>query len=116
MTWTDTEEELLKFINELNQKHNTIKFYFKYSKTKIAFLDVLLYKDFNNKLQATLYKKSTDRQIYFHANSEHSRSLKESIPYSQALRATRICSTNSEFETHINTIKDQFVTRGYEKL
>ena len=68
------------------------------------------------KLQATLYKKSTDRQIYFHANSEHPRSLKESIPYSQALRAKRICSTNSEFETHINTIKDQFVTRGYEKL
>ena len=25
MTWTGTEEELLKFIKELNQKHKTIK-------------------------------------------------------------------------------------------
>ena len=57
-----TEEELLKFINELNQKHKTIKFDFKYSKTKIEFLDVLVYKDINNKLQTTLYKKPTDRQ------------------------------------------------------
>ena len=41
MIWTDTEEELLKFINELNQKHKTIKLDFKYSKTKIVFLYVL---------------------------------------------------------------------------
>ena len=115
MIWTDTEEELLKFTNELNQKHKTIKFNFKYSKTKIEFLDVLVYKDSNNKLQTTLYKKPTDRQSYLHANSEHPRSLKESIPYSQVLRVKRICFTNSEFEAHINTIKDQFVKRGYEK-
>ena len=36
MIWTGTEEELLKFINEINQKtKKTIKFDFKYSKTKI---------------------------------------------------------------------------------
>ena len=79
MMWTGTEEELLKFINELNQKHKTIKFDFKYSKTKTEFLDVLVYKDINNKLQITLCKKPTDRQSYLHANSEYPRSLKESI-------------------------------------
>ena len=35
MIWSGTEEELLKFINKLNQKHKTIKFDIKYSKTKI---------------------------------------------------------------------------------
>ena len=50
MMWTGTEEELLKFINELNQKHKTIKFDFNYSKTKVEFLDVLVYEDINNKL------------------------------------------------------------------
>ena len=79
MMWTGTEEELLKFINELNQKHKTIKFDFKYSKTKIEFLDVLVYKDINNKLQITLCKKPTNHQSYLHANSEYPRSLKESI-------------------------------------
>ena len=57
-----------------------------------------MYKDINNKLKATLYKKPTDRQSYLHGNSEHPRSLKESIPYSQALRLKRTCSANSEFE------------------
>ena len=50
MIWTGTEEELLEFINELNQKHKTIRLDFKYSKTKIEFLDVLVYKEINNKL------------------------------------------------------------------
>ena len=114
MIWTDTEEELLKFINELNQKHKTIKFGFKYSKTKIEFLDALVYKDVNNKLQTTLYKKPM-ANLSSHVNSEHPTSLKESIPYSQALSVKRICSTNSEFEAHNNVIKDQFIKYGYEK-
>ena len=57
-----------------------------------------MYKDINNKLKTTLYKKPTDRQSYLHGNWEHSRSLKESIPYSQELRLKRTCSANSEFE------------------
>ena len=46
---------------------------------------------------------------------EHLRLLKEIIAYNQALRFKRICFANSEFESHINTIKDQFVKCGYEK-
>ena len=113
--WTDAKEELLKFINELNQKHKPIKFDFKYSKTKIEFLDVLVCKHINNELQTTLYKKATNRQSYLHASSEHPRSLKENISYRQILHVKRICSRNSEFEVHINTIKDQFVKGGSAK-
>ena len=58
MIWTDAGEERLKFINQLNQKHKSIKFDFKPSKTKTEFLDVLVCKDVSNKLQATLYKKT----------------------------------------------------------
>ena len=57
----------------------------------------------------------TDRRSYLPANSEHSRSLKESISYSQTLRVKRICSTNSEFKPHVNIIKYQFVKRRYDK-
>ena len=67
MIWNGTEEEL-------NQKKKTIKFDFKYSKTKIEFLDVLVYK--TSIINYKQHQKPTDRQSYLLANSEHPRSLK----------------------------------------
>ena len=93
MIWTKSEKDIIKFLNELNTKHTSIKFEFKYSRQQIEFLDALVYIDYNNKLQTTLYKKPTDRQNYLHSKSKHSYSLKKSIAYSQALRIKRICST-----------------------
>ena len=83
MIWTNSEKDLVEFLNELNTKHTSIKFEFKYSRQQIEFLDTLVYID-NNKLQTTLYKKPTDRQNYLHSKSEHPYSLKKSIAYSQA--------------------------------
>ena len=82
MIWTDSEQELPDFMSDLNKKHASIKFEFKYSQTKIEFLDVLVYKDQNNMLQATIYRKQTDRQNYLDARSKHPKSLKDNIPYS----------------------------------
>ena len=58
MIWTGSEQELLDFMSSLNKKHPSIKFEFKYSQTKIGFLDVLVYKGHNNKLQTTLLKET----------------------------------------------------------
>ena len=77
-------------------KDPSIKFEFKYPQTKIEFLDVLVYKDQNNMLQPTIYRKQTDRKHYLDARSEHPMMLKDSIPYSQALRRKRICSSQQE--------------------
>ena len=93
MIWTCSEQKLLDFMNDLNKKHRSIKFEFKYSQTQIKFLDVLVYKDHNSMLQTTIYRKQTDRQNYLDARSEHSKLLKDSIPYSQALQIKRICSS-----------------------
>ena len=68
MPWTGSEQELLNFMSDLN-KDPSIKLEFKYSQTKIEFLDVLVYKDQNNMLQKTIYMKQTDRQNYLHARS-----------------------------------------------
>ena len=86
MVWIKSESELRKFMNEINQKHQSIKFDFKFSKENIEFLDTLVYIDSNSRLQTTLYKIPTDCQNYLHAKSAHPLSLKKSIPYSQALR------------------------------
>ena len=64
MTWTGSEQYLLDFMGDSNKKYPSIKFEFKCSQTKIDFLDVLVYKDQNNMLQATIYRKQTDQQNY----------------------------------------------------
>ena len=85
MIWTGSEQKLLDFMSDLNKKHSSIKFEFKYSQTKIEFLDVLVYKDHNNMLQTTIYRTETDRQNYLDAQSTNLKLLKDSIPYSHAL-------------------------------
>ena len=115
MIWTGSEQKLLDFMSDLNKKHSSIKFEFKYSQTKIEFLDVLVYKDHNNMLQTTIYRKQTDRQNYLDARSEHPKLLKDSIPYSQALRIKRICSSQQEFLNHTAKMINQFQKRGYDR-
>ena len=115
MIWTGSEQELLDFMSDLNKKHPSIKFEFKYSQTKIEFLDVLIYKDHNNMLQTTIYRKQTDRQNYLDARSEHPKLLKDSIPYSQALRIKRICSSQQEFLNHTAKMINPFQKRGYNR-
>ena len=84
MIRTGTKQELLIFLENLNSKHKTIKFEHNISQCKISFWDTLIYKDKKSTLQITLYRKSTDQQSYLHAHSDHPKSLKRSIRYSQA--------------------------------
>ena len=51
-------------------------------------------------MQATLSRKSSERQNFLNAKSVHPYSLKKSIPYSQALQIRRTCSTFQEYHSH----------------
>ena len=108
LIWTGSEQELLDIMNDLNKKHPSIKFEFRYSLIKIELLDVLVYRDQNNTLQTTIYRKQTDRQYYVDTQSEHPNLLKDSIPYSQALRIKRICCSQQEFISHTTKMINQF--------
>ena len=115
MIWKGTKAELITFIKDLNEKYKTIKFNFQVSRRVIAFLDAMLYKDENNNIQTTLYRKPTDQQAFLQAKSEHRRSLKSSISYSQALRLKTICSTSTEFDKNCAAIKQKFLDRQYKE-
>lgn len=69
--WKGTEGELLSFLENLNEKHPSINFDFKYSKIEIEFLDTKIYKDTNGKLCLTIYHKPTDCQNYLNFKSSH---------------------------------------------
>ena len=46
---------------------------------------------------------------------EHPYLLRKSIPYSQALRIWRICSTFQEYHSRSRKCIEQFVNKGYKK-
>ena len=109
MIWRGTKVELMTLIKELNEKYKTMKFDFQISPRKIEFLYTMLYKDENNNMQTTLYRKSTDQQAFLHPKSEHPRPVKSGIPCSQALRLKTICSTSTEFDKNCAIIKQKFL-------
>ena len=57
MIWTKSEKQLKDFMGELNQKHPSIKFNYKFDCKQIEFLDILVYIDEQNKLRTTSFQK-----------------------------------------------------------
>ena len=113
--WTGTEKLLLRFLEEINNIHPTIKFDSKFSKDEINFLDLTIYKDSNGKLATKVYTKPTDRQSYLYRTSAHPEHLKKSIPYGQALRLKKICTTEVEIKHACDQLTDKMTRRGYKE-
>ena len=97
MIWTKSEEELIEFLNELNNKHTSIKFEFKYLRHQIEFLDTLVHINGNNHLQTTLTGNLLIARSI--SKSAYPSSLKNSTN-SQDLQIKRKCSASDEFNKH----------------
>ena len=63
--WTGSKKDLMKFLNELHTKHESIKFEYQISKTSIIFLDTEVCIK-NNKLYTKIYRK---KQIVKHSST-----------------------------------------------
>ena len=113
--WNGTKKELKSFIGGPNKRYKTIKFDYKISTKQIEFLNTMFYKDQQQKIQTAIFCKPTDQQTYLHAQSNHPESLKDSIPYSQTLRAKKICSTTSKFNKNCDIIIKRIKNRGYPR-
>ena len=75
-------------MSELNQKHPSTKFDYKFDCKQIKFLDTLVYIDQQNNLQTILFQKSSECQNLLNAKSEHP---------SQAFWIQWICSTFQKY-------------------
>ena len=114
MIWTAGERSLQEFLQWINQFHDTIKFTWDWSKQNIHYLDVQVINN-NGVLETDLYTKSTDKHQYLFHTSCHPKGVKQSIPYAQALRLRRICSTSTAFEHRAADLKRYLVSRGYQE-
>ena len=83
--WTHGEQELERFLKDLNKFIPNLSFTHEASKNCILFLDLKV-KLIDGELQTDLYMKPTDSHQYFNYLSSHLEHTKRSIVYSQTLR------------------------------
>ena len=105
--------KLMKYIDDINTYHATIKFITKWSREFITFLNTKIICD-GNCLVTDLHTKPTDTYQYLHRRSWHLSHSKTGIAYSQALRLRRICSKSTDYQCHVEELKGYLVKRAYD--
>ena len=113
LIWKSDQDSLINFINYLNSVASSIKFTYEISAHSVNFLDTTVLKDNQGNIITDVYQKPTDTHPYLHWTSAHPPHLKRSIPYSQALRLRRICSSTDTLKKRILEYSDFFVACGY---
>ncbi len=114
--WQHGEEELMKFLEFLNNCHEHIKFNLSYSTAKVDFLDTTLRCDEDGVLSTTLYCKPNDSQYDLQYDSAHYEAVKRGLPYSEFLRVRCACTDDWDFHTNCALLAYHCIRRGYFKV
>ena len=89
-----------------------MKFTYQTSHNSVNFLD--LHQNLKDGAIFTdLHIKPTDGHQVVHDKSSHPCQIKNSIPYNQASRISRLCSSQNDFNADIFNLKDSFLARDY---
>jgi len=115
LTWKGDEDSLTDFLDYLNNVVPPIKFTHEISTHSVNFLDTKVLKDEQGCINTDVYQRPTDTHPHRQWTSANSPHLKRSIPYSQALRLRRICSSTDTLKKRIIEYSDFFVACGYER-
>ena len=102
---TDTEENLDKFLEDLNKFHPNLRFTYEKSREKISFLDVVI-KIKEGKITTNLFCKPTDGHQYLHYDSCHAEHIKRSIVFSQTLLMKKICSEKKDLDSNVENLRE----------
>ena len=112
MKWTHGDKELDEFLEHANSIHPSIKFTHEVSKTKMSFLDTTTTVKEGN-MTTDLYSKPTDKHQYLSPSSCHPKHCFKSIPFSQAIRVKRICSTVETTKQRLGDLRHHLKRQGY---
>ena len=108
----DTWTQLNLFLKDLNEFHPNLKFTYQTSQNSVHFLDHhVSLKD--GAIFTDLHIKPTDGYQFLHDKSSHPSHINNSIPFSQASRISRLCSSQNDFNAHFPNLKDWFLARDY---
>ena len=98
--WTDGQEKLKVFLEDLNKCYPNIMFTHETNKEDISFLDLKV-ELLDGKIFTDLFVKSTDRHQFLHHTPSHSEHPRRLIVFSEARIVSRIYST---FVRHIGNM------------
>ena len=128
MVYLGSVESLHVFLTELNKIHPTIKFTMSHTvpyqkeniaqcrcdqQSSLAFLDTSCQIS-NGQIIVDLYRKETDRNQYLLTSSCHPTHVTDNIPFSLALRITRICSLPEARAKCFEELKTMLLARDYK--
>ena len=106
---------LEEFYDHINGLHEQIKFTIEKEKdSNLAFLDTLVHKNEDKSLSVKVYRKPTHTDQYLNFESNHSRSVKESVVSSLFTRARNIVSNSDDLRTENERIIDVLACNGYD--
>ena len=91
-----TREELTQFITAVNSFHPAPKYAQEISDTSLAFLDSKISIEVNDLSTSVNYKLTYSHSYLLYSSSDPSH-VKNSIPFSQFLSISRLCSDDSDF-------------------
>ena len=110
--WTQGLPKLLEFTDYINSLYPTIKFELVYSDSFLHVLDLTLHlKD--GLIVTDIYSKPTDSHLYLPFSSSHPLHCKKAIPYGEALRVKRNCSTDDFLQNRCKEYKGYLKSQNY---
>ncbi len=115
LLFNGTESEFLDFHKYLNNTNKNIKLSIDYSREKIHFLDLTIYKEEDNRLHTSLCRKPTHRNSLLHYGSFHPYHQRNNIPYGWFQRLKMICDCDSDFHIQSQNMSQRFLNRSYKK-
>ena len=108
----DEHRNWILFLNELNEFQANLSFIYETLKERANFLDLNVSLR-NDAISTDLYVKPGNGYQYLRYKPSHPEHIKNSIPYRQALRISRILSSEKDFEGHVDRMKEWFIARDY---
>ena len=109
--WSDPEESLDKFLEDLDKFHPKLRFIYEKLREKINFLDVVI-KIKEVKITTNLFYKPTDGQQYLHYDSCHAEHIRISTVFKETLLLKRIWSGKNDLHSNGENLKEWFMKRG----
>ena len=104
--------QLLDFINFVQNFHSAVKFTYQTSETFVSFLDMNISLK-QEILSTSSHYKTTDFHSYLDYHSPHNPRTKNSIPFSQFLRLCRMCSDDADFQEKGDGLTYFFINRHF---